>query len=51
MRIFESRNEVKYGKVENLDEDEFARIRGSIASLADLNKAIWSIVHRYSFPT
>lgn len=51
MRIFESRNEIKYGKVENLDEGEFARIRGSIESLVQINNAIWSIVRKYSFPT
>jgi len=50
MRIFESRDEIKYGKVESLDEREIARIRKSIAALADLNKAIWAIARKYGFP-
>ncbi|WP_028033266.1 hypothetical protein [Chelativorans sp. J32] len=50
MRIFESREEIKYGKVERLDEREMARIRKSIASLVDLNKAIWAIARKYEFP-
>jgi len=50
MRIFESRDEIKYGKVESLDEREIARIRKSIAALADLNKAIWAIARKYDFP-
>jgi len=50
MRIFESRDEVKYGKVESLDETEIERIRKSISSLVDINKAIWAIARKYDFP-
>ena len=48
MRIFEGKEEIKYGKVESLDEDEIKR---SISSLVDINKSIWEIVARYEFPT
>jgi hypothetical protein len=51
MRIFESKDEIKYGKVESLDETEIARIRASISTLADINKAIWAVVAKYKFPT
>ena len=50
MRIFESRDEVKYGKVESLDEKEIERIRKSISSLVEINKAIWAIARKYDFP-
>jgi len=50
MRIFESRDEIKYGKVESLDERELARIRKSIASLIELNKTIWAVARKYEFP-
>lgn len=51
MRIFDSKEEIKYGKVESLDEVEIAKIRKSIASLVEINRTIWSIVGKYDFPT
>lgn len=51
MRIFENKDEVKYGKVESLDEVEIAKIKKSIAALAGVNRAIWRVVHKYGFPT
>jgi hypothetical protein len=51
MRIFDSRSEVKYGKLESLDNAEIVRIRRSIAALVEINKAIWAVVWKYSFPT
>lgn len=51
MRIFESKDEIKYGKVELLDETEIARIKNSIAELAKINRAIWAAVHKHGFPT
>lgn len=51
MRIFESKDEIKYGKIESLDDVEIARIRRSIASLAEINNAIWTIARKYGFPT
>ena len=50
MRIFESKDEIKYGKVEKLDEQEITRIRESIASLAGINRMFWDITERYGFP-
>jgi hypothetical protein len=51
MRIFESKDEIKYGKVESLDDDEMARIKASITSLVAINRAVWEIVGKYGFPT
>lgn len=51
MRIFESKDEIKYGKMEALDQNEIARIRKSIAALIDINKSIWTIVRSQGFPT
>lgn len=50
MRIFESREEIKYGKVEELDDREMQRIRESIQSLGEINRLFWTITDRYGFP-
>ena len=51
MRIFESRDEIKYGKVEKLDGAEIERIRASINALVSINRTFWDITERYGFPT
>lgn len=51
MRIFESKDEIKYGKMENLDQGEIAKIRKSISTLIDINKSVWAIARKYGFPT
>ena len=50
MRIFESKDEIKYGKIEKLDEQEIGRIRESITSLTGINRMFWDITERYGFP-
>lgn len=50
LRIFESRDAIKYGKVEALDEAEINRIKASIASLVSINRRFWEITDRYNFP-
>ncbi|WP_265516079.1 hypothetical protein [Nitratireductor luteus] len=50
MRIVESKDEIRYGKVESLDETEMERIKKSISSLVEINKTIWAISKKYSFP-
>ncbi|MCJ8519979.1 hypothetical protein ABID21_002970 [Pseudorhizobium tarimense] len=50
LRIFESRDAIKYGKIEALDETEINRIKSSIASLANINRTFWEITDRYKFP-
>ena len=50
MRIFDSREEIKYGKIEELDDREIQRIRESIRSLGEINRLFWTITDRYGFP-
>jgi hypothetical protein len=50
MRIFESRDEIKYGKIEELDDQELVRIKESIQSLVKLNRDLWDLTERYNFP-
>lgn len=51
MRIFDARDNIKYGKVEALDDDEVERIKASIAALVAINRQFWKITERYGFPT
>ncbi|WP_274425638.1 hypothetical protein [Chelativorans sp. YIM 93263] len=51
MRIADSKDEIRYGKVESLDEAEVQRIRDCIASLGTINRDVWQLVGRYDFPT
>ena len=50
MRIFDDKEEIKYGKVESLDDKEIGRIRKSIKSITAINKRIWEMARRYDFP-
>ncbi|PBC04296.1 hypothetical protein [Mesorhizobium sp. WSM3860] len=50
MRIVDGKDEVKYGKIEALDDEEMTRIHGSIEDIREINKDIWSIVIDNSFP-
>ena len=50
MRIFDSKTEIKYGKIEMLDDLEIGKIKSSISEIADINLAIWRIVRKYGFP-
>lgn len=50
MRIFDSKDAVRYGKSEELDDDEMHRINASIEALRDINRQIWKIVEDHAFP-
>ena len=50
MRIFEGRDDIKYGKIEQLDDQEINRIKESIKSLIDINQSLWRITEKYGFP-
>jgi len=50
LRIFESKDAIKYGKIEALDDAEIVRINGSIQSLISINRSFWDITERYGFP-
>jgi hypothetical protein len=50
MRIFDSKDAIKYGKVEELDLTEMKRITASIDAISNINKDIWKIVEANAFP-
>ncbi|WP_235911708.1 hypothetical protein [Mesorhizobium xinjiangense] len=50
MRIFDSKNAVKYGKIEAIDDRELARIGACINEIGQVNKQIWHIVRTNRFP-
>jgi hypothetical protein len=50
MRIVDTARDVRYGKVEAIDSHEIARIRSSIAAIADANRLIWETIRAYKFP-
>ena len=50
MRIVDGKDDVRYGKIEALDDKEMIRINESIRDIGLINKDIWSIVNETSFP-
>ncbi len=50
MRIFDSKEEIRYGKVEDINDQEIARIRDCINDIAGVNTKIWNFVHKHSYP-
>lgn len=50
MRIFDSKDAIKYGKLEDLGDAEMDRIAESIDVIRTINRDIWSIVETHSFP-
>ncbi|MBB6467339.1 hypothetical protein [Aminobacter carboxidus] len=50
MRIFDSKDSVRYGKNEELDDNEMHRISASIEAIRDINRQIWKIVEDNAFP-
>ena len=50
MRIVDGKDDVRYGKIEALDDKEMIRINESIRDIGLINQDIWSIVIENSFP-
>jgi hypothetical protein len=44
MRIADFGNELKYGKVEALDDEEMIRLRAAITEVTAVNRAIWDFM-------
>ncbi|TDQ35555.1 hypothetical protein DEV91_10137 [Phyllobacterium brassicacearum] len=44
MRIVDMNDNLKYGKVEALDDAEMLRIQSTIDAIVDVNKSIWSFI-------
>lgn len=50
MRIAETKQGMKFGKSQDLDDEEIERIRGSIKKIEELNRAAWAIILKNRFP-
>ena len=50
MRIFDSKDAIKYGKIEALDDSEMKRIVKSIDAIKAINVGIWRIVEQNAYP-
>lgn len=50
MRIFDAKDEIRYGKIEQLNEAELTRVTQSIDEIGKINKRIWKVVKENSFP-
>ena len=46
MRIAEFNDDLKYGKVETLDDEEIGRIQDAISEVTAVNRAIWEFMVR-----
>lgn len=51
MRIAEFDDDLKYGKVEVLDEEEIVRIQSAIAEVTAVNKSIWDFIRSHNITT
>lgn len=45
MRLVETESEIRYGKVEQMDEREIRQLENSIAEITDISKALWAFIH------
>ncbi len=50
MRIFDTKNEIRYGKIEELNGNEVKNITNCIENLISINKQIWILIKKYSYP-
>ncbi|MCB1282519.1 MAG: hypothetical protein KDB18_13435 [Salinibacterium sp.] len=51
MRIAEFGNDLKYGKVEQLDADEIGRIDKGIRAIGEVNRTIWEFIRTNEIET
>jgi len=51
LRIAEFGNDLRYGKVEELDDNEMERLDLTIRNIANLNKSIWRFIRAHDIPT
>ena len=50
MRVFDAKDEIRYGKMEDLDDAEIDKIKSYISDIKDINETIWRLVKQYSYP-
>lgn len=46
MRLVETDSEIRYGKVEQMDEKEMRQLESSIAEITDISKSLWAFIHK-----
>ncbi len=50
MRVFDAKDEIRYGKMEDLDDAEIEKIKSHIFEIREINETIWRLVRQYSYP-
>ena len=45
MRLVEDDNEIRYGKVEQMDEREIELLEKSIAEIVAISRTLWAFIH------
>ena len=50
MRIFDAKEEIKYGKIEALDDQEITKVQKCIGTITETNVAIWDFVRQNKYP-
>lgn len=50
MRVFDAKDEIRYGKMEDLDDAEIDKIKSHIGDIKAINETIWRLVKQYSYP-
>lgn len=45
MRLVETDKEIRYGKVEQMDEKEMQQLERAIAEITDISKSLWRFIH------
>jgi hypothetical protein len=50
MRIFDTKDDIRYGKIEELDDAEVRKITNCINDIKTTNTTIWRLVRDYSYP-
>lgn len=50
MKIFDKKNEINFGKMDQINEDEIANLKNTIQEIEKLNKNIWNFLVTNKFP-
>ncbi len=50
MKIFDKKNEIKYGKLDHIDQNELDQLRKAIKDIGNLNITIWEFLKKNKFP-
>lgn len=45
MRLVETDDSIRYGKVEQMDQREMRQLEKGISEIADISKALWTFIH------